>query len=78
MRLKNVVIGYTLPSTLTRKLGMQKFRVYLTGQNVLTFTKYSGLDPELTGTAANTLTQGIEFFTFPNPRILTGGVSVNF
>ncbi len=78
VRLKNVVIGYTLPSTLTRKLGMQKFRVYLTGQNVLTFTKYSGLDPELTGTASNTLTQGIEFFTFPNPRILTGGISVNF
>lgn len=78
MRLKNLVIGYTLPSNITQKMGMQKFRVYITGQNVLTFTKYSGLDPELTGTASNQLTQGIEFFTFPNPRIFTGGLTVTF
>ncbi len=78
IRLKNLTIGYTLPGSLTRKLGIQKLRLYATGQNVITITDYSGLDPELTGTAATVLTQGIEFFTFPNPRIFTGGVSVIF
>jgi len=78
IRLKNITLGYTLPGTLTQKFGIQKLRLYATGQNVLTFTDYSGLDPELTGTAATLLTQGIEFFTFPNPRIFTGGISVIF
>ncbi len=78
IRLKNITLGYTLPNTLSSKFGIQKLRVYASGQNVLTFTKYSGLDPELTGTAATLLTQGIEFFTFPNPKIFTGGISVVF
>ncbi len=76
IRLKNVTLGYTLPNTLTRKWGIQKLRVYATGQNVITITNYSGLDPELTGTASNILTQGIEFFTFPQARIFTGGLTL--
>lgn len=76
IRLKNITLGYTLPTTLTQKWGVQRLRVYLTGQNVLTITDYSGLDPELTGTAATLLTQGIEFFTFPQARVFTGGLTI--
>ena len=51
LRLKNVQIGYTLPKTLTRKLGgMENCRVYFSATNLLTFTKWSGLDPESFGT----------------------------
>ncbi|MDX1938997.1 MAG: TonB-dependent receptor [Saprospiraceae bacterium] len=78
IRLKNLTVGYSLPASLTRKMGMQKLRVYLSGQNLITITDYSGLDPELTGTAATVLTQGIEFFTFPQARVMTGGLTLIF
>ena len=45
MRLKNVELGYTIQM---KKLNLNNFRVYVSGQNLLTFTKYSGLDPEST------------------------------
>ena len=46
MRLKNITLGYTLPKTLTQKVGVQKCRVYVTGQNLLTLTHNSFIDPE--------------------------------
>ncbi|WP_424492420.1 SusC/RagA family TonB-linked outer membrane protein [Salinimicrobium sp. GXAS 041] len=47
LRLKNIQLGYTLPSNVSEKLGMRKFRTYLTGQNLLTFSKVKFVDPEL-------------------------------
>ncbi len=47
LRLKNVSLGYTLPGTLVNKLGMSSVRVYVTANNLLTFTRYSGYDPEV-------------------------------
>ena len=47
LKLKNLQIGYTLPSKWTRKLKMDKFRVYVSGENLLTLTNYPGLDPEM-------------------------------
>jgi TonB-linked SusC/RagA family outer membrane protein len=78
MRLKNITLGYTLASKFAHKLKMSSARIYVSGQNVLTFTKYTGLDPELTGTASNTLTQGIEFYTMPNPKVYLAGINVSF
>lgn len=46
MRLKNITLGYTLPKAITSKIGMQKCRVYVTGQNLLTFSHNSFVDPE--------------------------------
>ena len=46
MRLKNITLGYTLPKALTQKVGVQKCRVYVTGQNLLTFSHNSFIDPE--------------------------------
>lgn len=48
-RIKNLQIGYTLPSQLIKKAGMRRVRVYITGENLFTFTKYSGYDPEIGG-----------------------------
>ncbi len=78
IRLKNIALGYTLPVNLTSKFGIQKLRLYVTGQNVITITDYTGLDPELTGPASNQLVQGMEFYTFPHARTFTGGITVSF
>ena len=78
LRLKNISLGYQIPIKFTSKLHISSARIYVSGQNVLTFTKYSGLDPEVTGTASNTLTQGVEFFTTPSPRVFMSGINISF
>ena len=78
LRLKTISLGYSIPESLTSKLYLASARIYISGQNILTFTNYSGLDPELTGTASNNLTKGIEFFTPPSPRVFTAGLNLNF
>ena len=78
LRMKNISIGYSLPKTLLEKVRLSTVRVYVSGQNVLTFTKYTGLDPELTGTASTNLTQGIEFFTMPQPKVYMAGINISF
>ena len=50
LRFKNISIGYTLPKTVSRKIGMEKLRFYAALQNYFTITKYSGRDPELGST----------------------------
>lgn len=47
VKLKNVQIGYTLPQNISRKIAMQKFRVFISAENLFTITKYPGLDPEI-------------------------------
>ena len=50
LRVKNITLGYTLPSKWTSKVGMKNLRLYLSGENLFTFTKYPGMDPEFTST----------------------------
>lgn len=78
MRLKNISLGYNVPSALATKLHLSTLRFYISAQNLITFTHYSGLDPELTGTASTALTQGIEFFSMPSPRTIMGGLNLSF
>ncbi len=81
LRLKNVSLGYNLPSEMLSKLKLTRFRVYVTGQNLLTFTKYSGFDPEVntftTGANAN-IAPGTDFLTFPQARIVLAGINIGF
>lgn len=51
LKLKNLVVGYTVPQAITRKAAFEKVRVYFSAQNVFTATKYSGIDPEIAGTS---------------------------
>lgn len=78
LRLKNISIGYTIPSKITEQLSLSSARIYVSGQNVITITNYSGLDPEVTATADTSLTQGIEFFTAPSPMTFIAGLNVSF
>ena len=78
MRLKNIALGYTLSPRISSRMHLANLRIYVSAQNLVTWTKYSGLDPELTGTASTALTQGIEFFSMPSPRTIMGGINVGF
>ncbi len=74
LRLRNVQIGYTLPASITDKLSIGKLRLYVSLQNILTITDYSGIDPEIGGT----LNAGSDFVSYPNIKTSLFGVQVNF
>ena len=77
LRLRNIQVGYTFPKTLTSRVpSLGSVRVYLTGRNVFTATKYTGFDPETPGTEF--LGRGIDYAIYPNVRTFTGGVQLNF
>ena len=77
IRLKNVQIGYNLPRSIISKLKMEKFRIYLSAQNLLTITDYSGLDPEI-GATQGALDLGIDRGFYPQSRTFLGGVNITF
>lgn len=72
-RIKTLQIGYSLPSSLVGRVGLNKLRVYLTGNNLLTFTKYSGFDPEIGGGS-----YGVDRGIYPQARALMVGLNVGF
>ncbi|MET3027166.1 TonB-dependent receptor [Flavobacterium sp. UW10123] len=72
-RIKTVQIGYNLPSDVVAKAGLSKTRLYLTGENLLTFTKYSGYDPEIGGGVF-----GIDKGYYPQARTVMVGVNLQF
>lgn len=77
LRLKTLQIGYNLPAAWLAKMKFEKFKIYMTAQNLITFTKYTGLDPEI-GTVGGSLEIGIDRGFYPQSRIIMGGVSVTF
>jgi TonB-linked SusC/RagA family outer membrane protein len=77
LRVKNVQLGYSLPATLLKKMKFEKFRVYVSAQNLFTFTKYSGMDPEI-GAYGGALNAGVDRGFYPQARVLLGGVTVTF
>ncbi|GJM64235.1 TonB-dependent receptor [Persicobacter diffluens] len=81
LRLSQMTVGYTLPQTLTQKVGISNCRFYLTGYNLWLWTSYSGYDPEVSTTRSNSygaLTPGIDYSAFPRSRSYTLGVNLTF
>ncbi len=78
LRLKNLQVGYSLPKSITDKLKISKFRFYVAGQNLFTFTDYSGLDPEIGIKFDTPLEIGIDRGFYPQSRTILGGVNVVF
>lgn len=80
LRLKNLQLGYLLPGT--KKYGIDNLRVYLSGTNLLTFTGYSGLDPEMTvstnSAGEGDLANGIDWGTYPVAMTFTFGINLTF
>ena len=77
LRLKNLSVGYTLNESVNKKIGVSRIRFYITGQNVLTFTKYSGLDPELGYTDGNKQLN-VDYAQYPQSRSWMFGLNVTF
>lgn len=79
LRIQNISIGYTLPKRWVSKVGIQNLKIYANLQNLHTFTKYSGYDPEVGSsyTDGNWLT-GIDNGRYPSPRIYTFGLNLTF
>jgi TonB-linked SusC/RagA family outer membrane protein len=75
-RLKNLQIGYTLPSSISSKLAMDNARIYVQGTNLFTLTDYNGADPEIQ--ESGTLGLGVDYGKFPQSRILSVGFKFNF
>lgn len=75
VRLRNIEIGYNLPKTVLTKFKFESMRVYVSGQNLLTFTEYSGLDPDIPG-GINTI--GFDGGNWPASRIISVGLQANF
>jgi hypothetical protein len=73
VRLGNVTLGYSLPKELTQRANIDSFRVFVQAQNMLTFTEYSGIDPE-----TNTNGFGVDWNGNPQQRILTFGLNLGF
>lgn len=75
LRLKNLTLGYTLPKSITQMAQIEKVRFYVTAENLLTFTKYTGMEPEVGG---EPLSLGIDKGIYPQAKSFVFGVSVNF
>jgi TonB-dependent starch-binding outer membrane protein SusC len=87
-RIKNIQLGYTISEKLIKKIGIEKFRVYISASNLFTFTKYKGFDPEvgqnatgyadIYGGTNKDLQSGVDRGVFPQPRMLLFGINVTF
>ncbi|MGM9718074.1 MAG: SusC/RagA family TonB-linked outer membrane protein [Prevotella sp.] len=80
LRLQSVTLGYTLPTKLTKQVGIQRCRFYVTASNLFCITGYSGYDPEVSSYSRNSsysgLTPGIDYSSYPKSRAFTFGLNV--
>ena len=83
LRLKNIMLSYTIPDKTLQSLTkgvVNYFRIYVSGQNLLTFTNYSGFDPEVGNRTpgSSSLTNGIDYAVYPQPKSYQVGITANF
>jgi hypothetical protein len=77
VRLRNVTLAYNFPKTLLTKAKIQNLRVYVTGQNLMTWTHYTGWDPEVNAdVVVSNIAQGYDFYSAPQARTITFGINV--
>jgi len=77
-RLKNITLGYTVPLKITEKAKIKSLRFYVSAQNLLTWTKYTGFDPEASSNGQSLINKGYDSGTYPNSKMFLGGVTVTF
>jgi hypothetical protein len=77
IRLKTVSLGYNLAPKVLKKMKIKALRVYASAQNLVTWTNYSGIDPEVS-VKPSALTPGFDFSAYPRARTITFGVNLTF
>ncbi len=75
-RLRNVMLGYTLPSDFTNKLSIKQLRIYIKGSNIYTFAKFTGYTPEIG--SSDVLSNGIDYGTYPVTSVYSFGINLTF
>ena len=75
-RLRNVTLGYTLPSAITKKIAINELRIYIKGSNIYTLTKFTGYTPEIG--SSDVLSNGIDYGTYPVTAVYSFGINLTF
>jgi TonB-linked SusC/RagA family outer membrane protein len=78
LRLRNLQLGYTLPASVLSRAGVKGLRVYVSADNLLTFTDYRGFEPEVGDWWGDPFYQGVDVATYPQARTIIGGFNVTF
>jgi hypothetical protein len=73
LRLKNVMVSYSFPDILIKRISLKELTLFVSGENLLTFTKFEGMDPE-----RHITHQGTVYSHFPQARIINFGLNVKF
>lgn len=77
IRLKTLNLGYNIKMKKLEQIGISNFRLFVSGQNLMTWTKYSGLDPEV-NSFASSLSPGVDYSAYPRAKVWTIGLDVSF
>jgi TonB-dependent starch-binding outer membrane protein SusC len=78
LRINNLTVGYSLPKNILSKIKISRLRIYGTVNNLATFTKYTGYDPEVNTRRSDPLTQGVDFAAYPRAKTWVFGVNLTF
>ncbi len=78
IRIKNITLGYTLPKNVIERIRLSNARVYASVENLATFTKYTGFDPEVGASTQSANVFGLDNGRYPSPQVFTFGLSVSF
>ncbi|MBS1654026.1 MAG: SusC/RagA family TonB-linked outer membrane protein, partial [Bacteroidetes bacterium] len=78
LRLNNITFGYSLPQSIIRKAKIQKFRAYVTLNNLAVITNYTGFDPEVNTRRSTPMTPGVDFSAYPRSTSYIFGVNLTF
>lgn len=78
VKLKNLSLGYNLPKSILEKIHAKQLRIYVTAQNILTWTDYTGLDPEVNFYDNDNTKQGIDYGAYPGSKSYLAGLSITF
>lgn len=77
IRLKTISLGYNFPAAVLSKIKLSKLRIYASAQNLLTITGYKGWDPEVNADYQSTnINQGVDFYSAPQPRVISLGLNI--
>lgn len=77
IRLKTLTLGYNFPASVLSKIRLSKLRIFASAQNLATITKYKGWDPEVNADFQSTnINQGVDFYSAPQPRVISFGLNI--
>ena len=78
LRVKTITLAYQLPASLLKKVKINNCRIYATGTNLLTFTNYSGFDPEVSHFGQSATNMGADLGGYPNNKSILAGINLSF